>query len=158
MLTRSETLELRKFIIDSRSQNDVEIRLGSPYNILILNDDIDCIAARKTLCIGPNGNIYPCDAFKNIEPTEIGLNDNYNNIFEHSLKECWVQSKYLNTIRGYLTTPFQDPCSHCTYLKNCKSGCLAQKVIEQESFENGKIMKRADPLCLKNIIGGHDAT
>jgi len=154
MLMHKETVKLRKSILDCKKRYDVSIRLGSPYNILILNEEVDCIAARKLLCIGPNGNIYPCDAFKNIEPAEIGLNDPYHNILKHSLNECWKQSKILNTIRHYLTTPFEKPCSQCLYLEQCKSGCLAQKVIEQESIENGNIVKRADPLCLRNLVGG----
>lgn len=154
MLMHKETMELRTLIVYCREHYDVNIRLGSPYNILVLNENIDCIAARKTLCIGPNGDIYPCDAFKNIKPAEIGLDDPYHNILKHSLKECWKQSEYLDTIRRYLTTPFEEPCSRCLYLKQCKSGCLAQKVIEQESIEDGNIVKRADPLCLKYLIGG----
>lgn len=152
MLMHKETVELRKLILVCKGLYDVNIRLGSPYNILILNEGVDCIAARKTLYIGPNGNIYPCDAFKNIEPAKIGLNDPYNNILKHSLNECWERSEYLNTIRRYLTTPFEEPCSHCFYLEQCKSGCLAQKVIEQESIEDGNIVKRADPLCLRNKV------
>lgn len=154
MLMQKETMELRSLILDCRERYDVEIRLGSPYNIMILDKDIDCIAACRTLCIGPNGNIYPCDAFKNIEPREIGLKDPYNNILTHSLRECWEQSEYLNAIRRYLTTPFGEPCSRCPDLEQCKSGCLAQKVIEQESIEDGNIAKRPDPLCLKSTIGG----
>ena len=154
MLMQKETMELRSLILDCRERYDVKIRLGSPYNIMMLDKDIDCIAAWRTLCIGPNGNIYPCDAFKNIEPREIGLKDPYNNILSHSLRECWKQSQYLNAIRRYLTTPFGKPCSRCLHLEQCKSGCLAQKVIEQESIEDGNIAKRPDPLCLNNIIGG----
>lgn len=154
MLNHTETVELRNIIMKCKDQDDFYIRLGSPYNILLLNANIDCIAAQKTLCVGPNGNIYPCDAFKNIEPNEIGLDDHYNNILENSLKECWEKSEYLNAIRRYLTTPFVEPCLNCKNLERCKSGCLAQKVIEQESIENGNINKRADPLCLKNVIGG----
>jgi len=154
MLMHKETLELRKMILVCRENYYVDVRLGSPYNILLLNEDIDCVAARKTLYIGTNGNIYPCDAFKNTEPNEIGLDDSHHNILKNSLKECWERSEYLNTIRHYLTTPFGEPCSHCIFLEKCKSGCLAQKVIEQESIEDGNIVKRADPLCLKNLVGG----
>jgi radical SAM protein with 4Fe4S-binding SPASM domain len=154
MLMQKETVELRRLILDCRERYDVKIRLGSPYNIMMLNEDIDCIAAWRTMCIGPNGNIYPCDAFKNIEPREIGLIDLYNNILSHSLRDCWEQSDYLNAIRRYLTTPFGEPCSRCLHLEQCKSGCLAQKVIEQESIEDGNIAKRPDPLCLKSSIGG----
>ncbi len=99
MLMHKETVELRTLILACRKQSDVNIRLGSPYNILLLNKEVECIAARKTLYIGSNGNIYPCDAFKNTDPEEIGLNDPYHNILKHSLKECWEQSEYLNTIR-----------------------------------------------------------
>ena len=152
MLANNETLELRELILACIKQNDINIRLGSPYNILLLNKDVECIAGRKTLYIGANGNIYPCDAFKNTEPDEIGLHDFYHNILIHSLKECWEQSEYLNKIRRYLITPFENPCSDCLYLNKCKSGCLAQKVIEQKSIENGNIANRADPLCLKNKV------
>jgi len=154
MLMQKETMELRGLILDCKELSDVSLRLGSPYNILILNEQGDCIAARKTLSIGPNGNVYPCDAFKNIEPSEIGLNDRYHNILKHSLNDCWRKSEYLNAIRRYLTTPFGEPCCHCLYLEQCKSGCLAQKVIEQESIEDGNIAKRADPICLRNLVGG----
>lgn len=149
MLTQKETMELRNLILFCRERYDVILRVGSPYNIMFLNEDIDCIAARQTLCIGPNGNIYPCDAFKDIEPNQIGLVDSYNNILSHSLGECWEQSTYLNAVRHYLTTPFGEVCSCCLNLEKCKSGCLAQKVIEQESIENGNIAKKPDPLCLK---------
>ncbi len=153
MLMHEETMELRKLVFDCRKRYDVDIRLGSPYNMLILDNGVECNAAKTTLCIGPTGNIYPCDAFKNIGSAEIGLNDSFGNILEHSLSKCWKQSKYLDTIRHYLTTPFEEPCSHCSLLHQCKSGCLAQKVIDQECVEDGKIRKRADPLCLKNLIG-----
>jgi radical SAM protein with 4Fe4S-binding SPASM domain len=154
MLMHSETIELMKMVRKIQNKNGVVVRIGSPYNILLLNRNIDCITAQKTLSVGPNGNIYPCDAFKNIEPNEIGLHDSYNNVLKRSLKECWEKSAYLNAIRHYLTTPFEEPCINCVYLEQCKSGCLAQKVIEQESIENGYIAKRADPLCLRSLIGG----
>jgi len=158
MLMKKETMELRSLILDCRKRYDVEIRLGSPYNIMMLNEDVECIAARRTLSISPNGNIHPCDAFKNIGPYDIGLEDPYNSILSHSLKECWEQSEYLKAIRRYLTTPFEEPCSSCPHLEYCKSGCLAQKIIEQESIEGGGIVKRPDPLCLRNSIGGYNAS
>ena len=154
MLTQNETMELRDLIVNCKQQSKPSLRLGSPYNVMILENEVDCIAARRTLCIGPNGNVYPCDAFKNIEPEDIGLRDPYNNIALHSLIECWEKSKYLNAIRRYLSTPFGEPCACCQHLEKCKSGCLAQKVLEQESIENGDIAKRPDPLCLGRMIGG----
>jgi len=153
ILTVNETMELRSLVLSCRQRLGNNLRLGSPYNIMILENDIDCTAARRTLCISPNGNVYPCDAFKNIEPLDVGLKNQYNNIGANSLKECWEKSTYLNTIRHYLATPFGEPCAGCQYLKRCKSGCLAQKVLEQESIENGNIAKRPDPLCLARMLG-----
>jgi radical SAM protein with 4Fe4S-binding SPASM domain len=156
MLMEEETLELRSIIIKCRQNRNVRIRVGSPYNILMLEKDVACNAARQNLIISPNGNLYPCDAFKNIEPSDIGLKDRYNNILNHSLKECWERSQYLNAIRRYLSTPFEMPCSRCRHLEWCKSGCLAQKVIKQEAILGGDIVKKPDPLCLRIFLGGQD--
>jgi radical SAM protein with 4Fe4S-binding SPASM domain len=158
MLRQKESLELRNLILKCRQNHSVRIRVGSPYNILLLQGDIDCNAARQTLIIGPNGNLYPCDAFKNIEPSDIGLDDPYNNIMDYPLRWCWENSLYLDAIRRYLSTPFKEPCSTCKHLEWCKSGCLAQKVIEQESILGGNITKKPDPLCLKKLVGGSDAS
>lgn len=158
MLRQNESLELRNLISKCRQSCCVQIRVGSPYNILLLEGDVDCNAARQTLIIGPNGNLYPCDAFKNIEPSDIGLDDPYSNIMGYSLRQCWENSQYLNTIRRYLSTPFEEPCSACEHLKWCKSGCLAQKVIDQESILGGSIAKKPDPLCLKKYFGGSHAS
>ncbi|MBI4331883.1 MAG: SPASM domain-containing protein [Chloroflexi bacterium] len=154
VLLQKESLELRKLITECQRTHKVKIRLGSPYNILLLQKDVDCNAARRTLIVGPNGNIYPCDAFKNIEPADIGLADEYNNVLVQPIEACWRRSEYLNAIRRYLSTPFGRPCSACEYLEQCKSGCLAQKVIEQESIQHGEIAKKPDPLCLRAFIGG----
>ena len=157
MLFERETVELRKLIMKCRQSYDVTIRVGSPYNILLLDKDVECNAARRTLIIGPNGNIYPCDAFKNIEPRDIGVEDSFNNILSHSLEECWQQSTYLNTIRDYLSKPLKEPCLGCVKLEWCKSGCLAQKLIDHGSTLNGDIAGTPDPLCLRRGIGGSNA-
>lgn len=158
MLNDKETVELRDLLLNNRNPKGVEIRVGSPYNILMINDDVECTAARNTLSIGPNGNLYPCDAFKNIEPSHLDVKDEYNNIHYHALQQCWYNSYYLNAVRRYLSAPFGPPCAECRYLEWCKSGCLAQKVIEQESILNGNIMKMPDPLCLASLIGEINAS
>lgn len=156
MLGKRETVELRKIISKCHQRYRVTIRVGSPYNILLLRADVHCDAARHTLIIGPNGNLYPCDAFKNIEPLDIGLEDPYNNVVTNPLRECWERSEYLAAIRRYLSTPFDEPCISCRHLEWCKSGCLAQKVLAQGSILGGNIAKQPDPLCLKILIGGSD--
>jgi len=157
MLMHTESIELRDMIIQSKRDSGVEIRVGSPYNTLLLNESTDCIAARHTLSIGPTGNLYPCDAFKNTDPSDLNVNDEFNNILRYPLRECWERSEYLEAIRRYLSTPFDKPCSACGHLERCKSGCLAQKVLQQEGILEGNIMKQPDPLCLRGLTGGSDA-
>jgi len=148
MLSREDNKVLRAIIQKCRSAHpSVTIRLGSPYNILLL-DDVECIAARNTLSIGPSGDLFPCDAFKSVLPSEVDVANTYNNIKTNTLRECWERSPYLNAIRHFLTTPFESPCEECTQKKLCKSGCLAQKVLARASIMNGRIMKLPDPLCM----------
>lgn len=153
MLGKKKTLELRRLIMTCRERHSVRIRVGSPYNILLLESDVDCKAAKGTMIIGPTGNLYPCDAFKNIEPTDLGLTDPFHNVRARPLADCWQKSSYLNAIRRYLSTPFDEPCRSCSALELCKSGCLAQKVLAQESIGHGKIAKMPDPLCVRSDRG-----
>ncbi len=157
VLRHRETVELRNLLADCRRSHAPSIRVGSPYNILMLEGKVECNAARKTLIVDPRGNLYPCDAFKSIEPSALGIEDEFHNISGHTLDDCWQRSSYLNAIRKYLSTPFEEPCSSCTHLDLCKSGCLAQKVLAQRMIVDGKIAKRPDPLCLKQYIGGFRA-
>jgi len=150
MLGYHESVELREIVSKCQRTYGVTIRVGSPYNVLLLGRDAECDAARHTLIIGPSGNVYPCDAFKNIEPVDIGLDDPYNSVVTNPLRECWEKSKYLEAIRRYLSTPFDQPCVRCAHLECCKSGCLAQKVLHQGSILGGNIAKQPDPLCLRN--------
>jgi radical SAM protein with 4Fe4S-binding SPASM domain len=142
-LNRVENLELRNIILKLREEESVSIRLGSPYNILLLEEDVYCSAGIDRLIINPQGSIFPCDAFKNIFPNHIGVPDNYNSIMDDSLIEVWNKSNYLNKIRTFLAKEFNEPCYSCKYLERCKSGCLAQKVIK-----NNSLKVDIDPNCL----------
>jgi len=141
-LTRDENLELRRMIVAGRAK--MEIRAGSPYNFLLVNESPSCCAAIDRLTIDPRFYIYPCDAFKRVEARELVGTDEFSRLDLWSLQDCWQKSPYLAAIRGYLTTPFQPPCDGCDLLERCLSGCLAQKVIA-----HGALKKTPDPMCLK---------
>jgi len=142
-LSNKETIELRNKIIELRSKNDIEIRLGSPYNILVVEKKVECSAAIDRIIVSPKGLVYPCDAFKNYEfPT-----DKIRNIRDNDIETIWKTSPYLKAVRDYLTTDFEKPCKICTYLDSCKSGCLAQKVLLNNCFKKDK-----DPECMKGSI------
>ncbi|CAB1059156.1 hypothetical protein D1BOALGB6SA_3914 [Olavius sp. associated proteobacterium Delta 1] len=146
-LNHSQNIELRKIIMELRLAGH-DIRLGSPYNFLMLQKNPQCRSGIDRMTIGPDFRIFPCDAFKHISPKDIGVSPDFSNIREHSLRECWEKSPYLQAVRNHLTTGIGSECKACRKLEHCLSGCLAQKI-----YAWGELRKCRDPMCLlKNQI------
>lgn len=141
-MTRKEYIELKRLIESSRKLG-FDIRTGSPFNFLLLNDQPTCSAGIDRIFIDPHLNIHPCDAFKQISSSDLVQKEEFSNLNDFSLEECWNNSPYLKAIRNYLTTDFAEPCASCQCLDKCLSGCLAQKVIV-----NKDLRKCPDPICL----------
>jgi radical SAM protein with 4Fe4S-binding SPASM domain len=141
-LNHSENLELCKIVKALRAAGH-DIRLGSPYNFLMLQEKPQCRSGIDRMTVGPDLRIFPCDAFKHISPKEIGASSEYSNLRECSLPECWEKSPYLGVVRKYLTTDFAIECKTCQKLEACHSGCMAQKF-----YACGELRKCPDPLCL----------
>lgn len=137
-LNREELRELRKEILNLRATTDMNIRLGSPFNILSLQDDVYCSAGIDRLIIGSDGNIYPCDAFKNVP-----YGGDYASIFDGTLRDVWNQSSYLKDVRNKVQSGLNKTCMLCDNNSKCKGGCLAQKIIRFQ----GKY-DLPDPDCL----------
>jgi|LSQX01.1.fsa_nt_gb radical SAM protein with 4Fe4S-binding SPASM domain len=138
-LNKTELVNLRQEIINCRSKyKTISIRLGSPFNILLINEDVDCLAAINRLIIGPDGKIFPCDAFKNVDYDE----GKFSSLNDGSLTEIWDNSDYLKRIREDLSKGLGPKCRSCTVNAMCKGGCLAQKIIR-----NGN-SSYPDPDCL----------
>lgn len=137
-LSKHELRQLRKMIIYLRGNSKTYIRLGSPFNILLLNQNTYCNAACDRLIIGPNGHVYPCDAFKNIEMEGI-----LGSIIENSLVDVWQNSSYLTKIRELIKQGLGPECSKCKSCSLCKGGCMAQKFIRL----SGNVSK-PDPDCI----------
>ncbi len=142
-LNRLQNLQLKNSIERLRV-GGFTVRTGSPYNFLLLNDQPRCCSGIDRLIIGPELDIYPCDAFKQVKAEEIVGTAKYSRLDCFRLRECWNNSPFLSLVREYLTTPFEIPCESCNVLSQCLSGCLAQKVILHGDFE-----KRPDPSCLR---------
>jgi radical SAM protein with 4Fe4S-binding SPASM domain len=140
-LTREQNLKLQRMIREAKKR--IDLRTGSPYNFLLVNDEGHCRAAKDRLVIAPNLHVYPCDGFKRIRAEQLVGTDQYSRLDRWSLAECWQNSPYLKAVRRYLTTPFAEPCASCSLLGKCASGCLAQKVIA-----HGELVKVSDPMCL----------
>jgi radical SAM protein with 4Fe4S-binding SPASM domain len=143
ILSKRENLELIKIIKDLRNDG-YDIRTGSPFNVLMLNKNPECYAAKNRMIISPDLRIYPCDAFKKIYAEDIVGTLDSSILDNNTLEECWNNSYYLNKIREELEQPAGEPCSKCLYFDSCKSGCLAQKFICYKKLSNVQ-----DPACLK---------
>lgn len=142
-LNKQQNLELINKIKQIKNTG-FQIRTGSPFNVLMINESPQCLAAINRLIIAPDLKIYPCDAFKQIEAREIVPNPKNCSLEYANLKECWETSSYLQTIRASLEHKGTEPCSQCGFYKKCLGGCLAQKFIMSGSLNDGK-----DPACLK---------
>lgn len=121
LLSREETLSLKKDIEYWRRQYGDKLRLGSPWNYLGISHT-PCTAADKTMIVGFDGNVYPCDAMKYFDYLGSG-----GNIYETSLGEIFT-SPYFEAIRKYKTESAEE-CQNCPQFACCKGGCLGQKMI-----------------------------
>lgn len=146
VLSKQQNNELRENIINLR-KDGYDIRTGSPWNVLWLNDNPMCMAAQDRMIVAPNLRVYPCDAFKQVEFEEISPNDHYSIIENETLEECWEKSAYFNKIREKQSTLPSRPCLNCDKYNNCKSGCLAQKYLFY-----GNLDQNPDPICIRGII------
>lgn len=151
-LSQDQYMEL-KIIVESLRKQGYDIRTGSPFNFLLLSKEPECNAAIDRLIVAPDMVVYPCDAFKQILPTEIAGTMAFSTLANHSLADCWERSPYFSAVREYLTTDFGEPCKRCVYLDDCLSGCLAQKVLT-----NGSLSKNPDPHCVHNRLQSRGRT
>ena len=142
-LSREELLSIKDLYLNSSNQS--RIRLGSPWNILGIENS-PCIIADEIMIIGFDGIAYPCDSIKYF--TELGIS---GNIKENSLSEMY-NSEYFTNIRNLNVS---NNCSSCNQYNICKSGCIGQKIIADytQDADKVKVLRRCinsrDPKCMR---------
>ncbi len=142
ILSKNEDIKLGNEIMKLR-ESGFNIRTGSPFNYLFINQEPHCSTGVDKLIIAPDLSIYPCDAFKQVSVIDLVGKDEFSSLKKYGLKECWEKSKYLEKVRKVLKTEFIEPCKSCSKLKECQSGCLAQKLILKNNLQNSP-----DPSCI----------
>lgn len=142
-LTKAQNLELVKMIEALRKAGN-QIRTGSPFNVLLINQDPQCMAAQDRMIVTPDLSIYPCDAFKQIPADRISKEVKASSLKDTTVADCWENSSYLNAVRQAVKVPAVPPCSTCVSYSKCKSGCLAQRFLVNNSLAPGR-----DPACLR---------
>ena len=141
-LSKLQNMELKKTIETLRSEGH-NIRTGSPYNFLMVNENPTCKSGIDRLIIAPDLRIYPCDAFKQIKAEEIVGTSELSRLDRATLEMCWQQSPYLHAVRKQALGELGKPCITCGNATSCASGCMAQKFLSY-----GTISGRPDPMCL----------
>jgi len=142
-LSKEELLSIKNLYLNS--SNKSKIRLGSPWNILGIENS-PCIIADEIMIIGFDGIAYPCDSIKYF--TELGIS---GNIIENSLSEMY-NSEYFINIRNLNVSNI---CSSCNQYSICKSGCIGQKIIYNYTpdADKEKVLRRCinsrDPKCIR---------
>ena len=121
LLNKDELIWFRNKMIEYKKIYGDKIRLGSPWNFLGI-EKTECSAAEKSLIVGFDGNVYPCDAMKYFDYLGSG-----GNIYHNSLKEIY-NSKYFNDIRTFKKCSSLE-CLECSNYEICKGGCLGQKMV-----------------------------
>lgn len=142
-LTFEQNKELISIIKEIR-KSKFDIRTGSPFNVLLLNDEPKCMAARDRMIISPDLSTYPCDAFKQITASEITPNPVSCSLVDTTLRDCWENSSYFNAVRKAIIASVEEPCLSCELYNKCKSGCLAQKFLKYKTLDSHR-----DPACLR---------
>jgi radical SAM protein with 4Fe4S-binding SPASM domain len=139
-LGTDEFTELAQSISSLRQHySHVTIRAGSPFNILGLGN-VPCNAAQDVLVINHRGDVFPCDAFKNVHYAD----EDFGSVTTKSLRDVWEHSVFLNHVRSVLASRPGETCGACHLSRSCQSGCLAQKVIR----EGWDAVKSPDPQCI----------
>lgn len=142
-LTKQELLMIKEWYLSLGNKG--KIRLGSPWNILCVENS-PCIIADEIMIIGFDGIAYPCDSIKYF--TKLGIS---GNIKENTLEEMYNLS-YFSNIRNL---NIDNSCSTCKDYKICKSGCIGQKIIANyiEDKDKVKVLKKCinsrDPKCMR---------
>lgn len=142
-LSKEELLSIKDLYLNS--DNKFRIRLGSPWNILGIENS-PCIIADEIMIIGFDGIAYPCDSIKYF--TKLGIS---GNIKETSLNEMY-NSEYFTNIRNLNVS---NRCSSCNQYSICKSGCIGQKIIANytQDADKVKVLRRSinsrDPKCMR---------
>lgn len=141
--TDTDFLKLREIIVSIRQRSQVSLRLGSPFNFLLLGSPSACTSGRDRMIIDAHGLAHPCDALK-----QVAFSDRFNNALITPLKQIMDKDSLFSQVRQLCTSP---ECKACPDFKICRGGCLAQAILS-----NGGPCAGRDPACLRILGEGAD--
>lgn len=142
VLDRTESLELRNTVQQLREEG-YDLRLGSPWNYLLPEQKVPCMAARDRVVVSPTLHVFPCDAFKQMNPRSLVGSDDLWCLEESNLDEIWQHSPFLKAVRETHMSSRSGLCGGCDVLPSCGAGCMAQRALV------GGLSWFPDPGCLR---------
>ena len=120
-LTDEEITDAKKIIRQCSEDFSGKIRLGMPLCDCL--ERKNCLAGTVKLNIRYDGNVYPCEAFKNDLPSNLSSNKP-ENINDKPLRQIYAENDYLKDIRSHLENYVQmNTCETCIsqyYMKHKK--------------------------------------
>lgn len=118
LLSEEELAETRNLMTECEINDAAGVRLGIPFQNCVKR--VNCMTSISKLNIRYDGNVYPCEAFKNDQPKYIP-HATADNVYDKSLKDIYSNSVYLQQIRDLLEKyQSQQTCETCMaqYLSN----------------------------------------
>ncbi len=120
-------------IIEGITPGLLNLRKGAPFKCLFFCGS-ECSAGKNKVLVGPDGSVFPCEAFKSKRA--------YSNINTDSLHNIWCSDPRLNKIRKLNDTQVLQ-CKDCYYMPRCHGGCPGQRDLKYNNFFVGP-----DPICI----------
>lgn len=127
---------LRKLIVREKKRRPrIKIRVGSPFNILLIGNPQPCTTATDRMIVDADGFAYPCDALK-----RVSIGHKMSDVSRDSLSEILERGPLFRAVR---MESIPDSCRQCQQVNQCRAGCLAQRLLSGGSLETC-----VDPGCL----------
>ena len=138
-LNPEEINELRQMLSELREIYPQSMfRVGSPFNCFHLCNPTLCSAGINKATIKADASVVPCVSMK-----EFTSRENDNNLWKNTLSDIWNHSCLFEDIRNTYAKIQKSNCKNCIYFKNCRGGCLTQRLINN--------LEGKDPYCLMYI-------
>ncbi len=120
-LTTEQYVKLKTHLLKIQNQSSVPIRIGVP--LTLESSCHKCEAANGKLNIKYDGEVFPCEVFKNYSMNSSFKGIKPDNIYETSLLNIYNNSKYLQFVRN-VEKQFLD-------MKSCEN-CVGQYLMKLE--------------------------
>ena len=166
-LSKKEFMELQYTLLklkEEEKDGGINIRIGIPLDFTFLISDkrepVVCRGgARDPICV-PNEDGVPliasCPAWKKLDRFKAGLFTKKGDLIE-----AWDNSKTFRIFRDFIYNGGyklvkSDMCQSCDFFHQCRSGCVAARLIENSKPEQPleeAILMGSDPNCFYDIRG-----